>query len=123
MMISREQFEEHIATALESLPQPIKERLENVDVLVAMWPTREQLQQQGIRSKYGLLGLYEGVPLTERGSHYGMVLPDRITIFQGPLEAISGDEAQIEREIRHTVVHEVAHHFGIGDAQLRAWGY
>ncbi|MBI3744333.1 MAG: metallopeptidase family protein [Chloroflexi bacterium] len=119
----RQQFEEHVTTALESLPQPIKDRLENIDVLVAMWPTREQLQEQGIRSKYGLLGLYEGVPITKRDTHYGMVLPDRITIFQGPIETIGGDAAQIEQEIRRTVVHEIAHYFGIGDRQLHAWGY
>lgn len=119
----REEFEGVVARALESLPPAIMERLENVEVLVRPWATPDQLREQGLSGRHELLGLYEGVPLTERGSQYGMVLPDRITIFQGALEAACSSEAELEEEIRRTVVHEVAHYFGIGDAELRAMGY
>ncbi len=122
-MMPRSEFEELVARALESLPPAIQERLENVEVLVRMWPTREQLRDNGASTRYGLLGLYEGVPLTERGAHYGMVLPDRITIFQGAVEAAFASEDDLVDEVRRTVVHEVAHHFGIGDDELEAMGY
>jgi predicted Zn-dependent protease with MMP-like domain len=110
-------FEELVALALETLPEEIAQRIDNVDIEVQEWPTREQARAAGARGL--LLGLYQGVPLTRRHSSYGMVLPDRITIFQGPLEAISrGDDELVER-VRETVVHEVAHHFGISDERLR----
>lgn len=119
----RSEFEQVVARALESLPPQVQQRIENVEVMVRLWPTREQLVNNGLRSRFDLFGLYEGVPLTERGSHYGMVLPDRITIFQGPLEHVCASEEELEREIRKTVVHEVAHYFGISDAELEAMGY
>ena len=95
--------------------------LDNVEVLGANFPTREQLQQNG-GSRDELLGLYEGVPLTERGSGYGMVLPDRITIFRGPIEAICESREAMAEQIRQTVKHELAHHFGITDERLEELG-
>ncbi|MEE9286255.1 MAG: metallopeptidase family protein [Dehalococcoidia bacterium] len=119
----QQEFEEHVTRALDGLPPLIQERMENVEVLVAQWATREQLVASELSSRYQLLGLYEGIPLPERSTQYGMVLPDRITIFQGAVEAMCRSEEQLEGEIRRTVVHEVAHHFGIDDDQLRAMGY
>lgn len=116
-------FEHLVSQALEGIPPAIKERIENVDILVQLWPTREQLADNGLSRRYELLGLYEGVPLSQRGSGYGMVLPDRIFIFQGPIEAICHDEEEVQRQVRRTVVHEVAHHFGISDEELQAMGY
>ena len=117
------EFEELVSNALDDLPPTILEMLENVSVVVQEFPTREQMRANGLSSRYGLLGLYEGTPLTERGSGYGMVLPDKITIFKGPLEAVSASQEALAQEVRDTVVHELAHHFGIGDQELEEMGY
>ena len=94
-------------------------KLENIDVVVEAQPTPSQLAEVGLKLGETLLGLYQGVPLTERGKHYGMVIPDKITIFQKSIEAKCRYDAEIKAEIRRVVQHEIAHHFGIGDAKLR----
>jgi predicted Zn-dependent protease with MMP-like domain len=110
-------FEELVRRALDTLPEQIAQQIDNVDVEVQDWPDPAQLASVGVRGGT-LLGLYQGVPLTRRGSAYGMVAPDRIIIFQGPIERLSrGDDDLVER-VREVVVHEVAHHFGISDARL-----
>lgn len=109
MEVSRERFEELVVEALEGLPDWVQERLDNVEVLVEERPPRGQR---------GLLGLYEGVPLTERGLNYFGVLPDRITLFRSTLLRRARTEDELKEEIRHTVVHEVAHFFGISDERL-----
>jgi predicted Zn-dependent protease with MMP-like domain len=102
-------FERAIQEALDALPEPLQRAMSNVDVVV------EEESPPGER----LLGLYEGVPLTERSSQYGGVLPDKITLFRGPLERRAGfDDERLRAEIRHTIWHEVAHHFGISDERL-----
>lgn len=116
--MDRARFEELVARAIESLPEELAERLENVDVVVEDYPTREQIEQSGIEHDRSLLGLYEGVPLTERGSHYGMVVPDKITVFQKVIEKTFRNEDEMADEIRRVVQHEIAHHFGISDARL-----
>jgi predicted Zn-dependent protease with MMP-like domain len=116
------EFEEIIAAALDGLPPGIQALLENVTVVAAHFPTREQLQDNHMSSRYDLLGLYEGVPLTQRDSGYGMVLPDRITIFRGPIEACCVTKEEMAEEIRRTVTHELAHHFGISDERLEDMG-
>jgi predicted Zn-dependent protease with MMP-like domain len=104
-----EAFEQSVQDALDSLPADLRSQMSNVAIVVADEPPPGQR----------LLGLYQGVPLTRRGSGYGGVLPDRITIYRGPLERLYGsDRAQLEREIRRVVLHEVAHHFGISDQRL-----
>ena len=114
-----ERFEALVDKAIAGLPEEFKERLENVDVVVQDWPTKMQLQRSRVRHRSYLLGLYEGVPLTMRGRGYTMVLPDKITIFQKPIEAICHNDEEIEREIQKVVRHEIAHHFGIGDRKLK----
>lgn len=111
-----ERFEELVALALETLPDEIARQIDNVNIEVQDWPTREQARMAGPRGL--LLGLYQGVPLTRRSSGYGMVLPDRITIFQGPIETVSRSEPELVEQVRSTVIHEVAHHFGISDERL-----
>jgi predicted Zn-dependent protease with MMP-like domain len=107
---SHEEFEDLVAEAVDELPAWVHERLENVDVLVEAHPPPGQP---------GLLGLYEGVPLTRRGS-YNAALPDRITLFRSSIEATARhDGTPLKRVIAHTVVHEFAHFFGISDARLR----
>ncbi len=115
-------FEDLVSNALDDLPKAIVDVLENISVVVAQFPTREQIRANGLSTKYDLLGLYEGTPLTERGSGYGMVLPDKITIFKGPLEAACSSDEELAQEVRETVVHELAHHVGISDEDLDEMG-
>ena len=119
--LSEDRFEELVADALESLPNEFLDRLENVAVTVSHEPSAEQIQEHGLGPDETLFGLYEGVPLTDRGT-YGDVLPDRITIFQRPLELYCDNEEELAYEVRMTVAHEIAHHFGIGDDRLRELG-
>ena len=119
--MKRERFEELVIQAVEALPEEFRERLENIDVVVEDLPSRSQLSQTDIQKGYTLLGLYEGIPITQRQSNYGLVPPDKITIFQKTIEAkcSSSDEMDVKVEIQKVVRHEIAHHFGIGDARLR----
>ncbi len=116
--MDRERFERLVERAVASLPEELQARLENIDVVVEDWPTRSQLADLGLRNRYELLGLYQGIPLTKRGDHYGLVPPDKITIFQGPIEAKCPDDIRVTAEIGRVVRHEIAHHFGIGDRRL-----
>ncbi len=120
--ISHEAFEALAAEALAGLPDEFLERLDNVGIVAADWPTQEQRRYHDLGPRDTLLGLYEGVALTERES-YGMVLPDKITIFQRPLEGISENEEDLIYQVQVTVVHEIAHHFGIDDERLHELGY
>jgi predicted Zn-dependent protease with MMP-like domain len=117
--MDRERFEELVVEALAELPAEFQEKLENIDVVIADKPTPQQLTRMGLRYNETLLGLYEGVPLTKRGRGYGMVPPDKITIFQKPIEAQCRHDREITREVQRVVQHEIAHYFGIGEASLR----
>ena len=117
--MQKERFEALVARALGELPLEFRSRLENVDVVVADYPTSRQLGRTKARSHTQLLGIYEGVPQTRRGRHYGMVVPDKITIFQKPIEAVARSDKEIEMEIQRVVRHEIAHHFGSGEGTLR----
>ena len=116
--MDRERFQWLVARAIETLPDEFTARLENIDVVVEDSPTQSQIARAGLGRGQTLLGLYEGVPLTRRGAHYGLVPPDKITIFQKPIEAKCRDDARVTTEIQRVVQHEIAHHFGIGDARL-----
>ena len=105
--------------ALKDLPKEIAQRMNNVDVEVLEQPSAEQLASLKVPAGHTLLGLYQGIPLTRRTSGYQMVPPDRITIFKHPLENISRSEDDLVARVRDTVIHEVAHHFGISDERLR----
>jgi predicted Zn-dependent protease with MMP-like domain len=120
--MNAERFESLVARAVDSLPEEFRDRLENVDIIVADHPSREQLASLGKNYRYTLLGLYEGVPLTRRSHGYGMVMPDKITIFQKPIEAKCRSDDRIISEVRRVVLHEIAHHFGIDDARLEQLG-
>ena len=116
--MNREKFEHLVAGAFETLPEEFLSRLENITVVVEKSPTSAQLAQTGVRRGHTLLGLYEGVPLTERGGNYNLVTPDKLTIFQKPIEAECENDAEIIAEIQSVVQHEIAHYFGIGDTRL-----
>ncbi|MFW6195657.1 MAG: metallopeptidase family protein [Chloroflexota bacterium] len=118
---SREEFEDLVARALEGLPERFLDRLDNVVIQVEDEPSRDQLEQQDMGPGMTLLGLYEGVPLTDRGN-YQPVLPDRITLFQLPIERTCRTREEIVEQVRDTVVHEVAHYFGIDDDRLDELG-
>ena len=106
---------------MEDLPPAFLKRLENVDVVVENWASREQLIGSGLDEQELLLGLYEGIPLPDRYD-YNLVLPDKITLFQRAIESICSTEEEVVTEVRTTVVHEVAHHFGIDDQALHELG-
>ena len=108
-----------MARAVETLPEEFLDRLENIAVVVEDYPTSTQLAKTRVRRSHTLLGLYEGVPLTKRGTHYGLVPPDKITIFQKAIESRCIDGTEVTAEIQKVVQHEIAHHFGIGESKLR----
>jgi len=120
--MERARFERLVAEAIESLPDDFKDRLDNVAVVVEDRPSAGEARRFG-RGGGRLLGLYQGQPLTRRDSRYGLAFPDKITIFQENVEAIGRGDAGIREEVRRTVLHEIAHHFGIDDARLRDLGY
>ena len=120
--MNRGRFERLVAEALDSLPLEFQEKMENVDVVIKAWPSREEVRRMGLPHREALLGLYEGVPLTERTSGYGLVLPDRITIYQEPVEACCRSAEEVRRQVRQVVTHELGHHFGISDERLRELG-
>src|SRR3972149_5040130 len=104
-------FEKLVGEAIEKLPEAFREKLENIDVVVADTPTRSQLKTLKERHGHNLLGLYEGVPLTERTHEYGFVVPDKITVFQKSIVARGRNEAQIIAERQSAVREDSAHHF------------
>jgi predicted Zn-dependent protease with MMP-like domain len=108
-----ERFEQLVGAALDGIPQELGRLMDNVAVFV----------QEGTH-RSGLLGRYEGIPLTKRDRGYeGMVMPDRITIFRLPILAVCRSEEEVVQQVRITVIHEVGHHFGIGDARLHELGW
>jgi predicted Zn-dependent protease with MMP-like domain len=120
VQVSRERFEELVGEALDSIPEALGSEMENVVVLVEEWPRPGQQEGRGGM----LLGLYEGVDLTRRGPmSYDGASPDRITIFQGSIQSICRDEAELRAQVRKTVLHEVGHHFGLSDARLHELGW
>jgi predicted Zn-dependent protease with MMP-like domain len=114
-----EAFEELVIEALDSLPEEFRRLMNNVEIVVEEWPTQRQLASVGLSHPNSLLGLYEGVPQTRRGSHYGLVVPDKISIFQRPIERICRTDEQIRQQVVDTVVHELGHHFGIDEPRMR----
>ena len=110
--VPRERFEELVADALDGIPEALGEYMDNVAVFV-----EERAPERG------LLGLYQGVPLTARGISYSGTMPDRISIYRRTICAISNSEQEVVDQVRRTVVHEVAHHFGIDDPRLRELGW
>ena len=119
MKLTREEFEEAAVSALRRLPKWIRKKIENVDVIIEARPSPEILSEMEVSSPFSLLGLYQGVPLPRRGFYYGNVLPDKITLFQVPIESICRTTEEIEEKVREVVIHEVGHYFGLEDERLR----
>jgi predicted Zn-dependent protease with MMP-like domain len=120
--IDRQTFEELVARALDDLPTWVQATLDNVEVTVAEMPSAAQRRRMRLSPGTSLLGLYEGVPQTRRSSHYGLVLPDKITLFRLPILAVCRTSEEVQQRVRSVVIHELAHHFGIDDDRLRELG-
>ena len=116
--MTRRQFEAVVERALRKLPRAFKGRLANIAVVVEDWADEETLEEMGIEPPDTLYGLYRGVDLTQRDSTYGNVLPDTVTIYQGPIEEDCESEEEMADVIRDTVVHEIGHYFGLDDETM-----
>ena len=119
MRFSKHQFERWVEDAWNSIPESIRSKFSNLVIAVEQEPSGEQLAVAGVPPGDTLLGLYEGVPLDMRGWRYQMAMPDRITLFQGPLQRHCGD-MDIRQAIYETLWHELAHHIGMSEAEVRA---
>lgn len=112
------EFERLAEAALKGLPAFFLEKLDNIVMIIRASPAPAQTRRFG----RGLMGLYEGVPLLDRGQGYSGAMPDKITLFRKNIEAVCRTEEEMADEVRHVVMHEIAHHFGISDAELKAKG-
>ena len=121
-MLPRAEFEQLVAQALDDLPPQFHQAMDNIEVLIEAWPSPQALHTAGVPNGQLLLGLYHGIPLTDRTHGYVMVPPDTITIYQGPIEQVYRTPAAVREGVKHTVIHELAHHFGIDDDRLRELG-
>ncbi|HLB23316.1 MAG TPA: metallopeptidase family protein [Dehalococcoidia bacterium] len=120
--MDRSQFIALVRKALRGVPPPFKEHLRQVDIVVKRRPTRADLAEADLAADESMYGFYRGIPLTERDGGYNLVAPDVIDIYQEPLEDDFPDEAELIAEIRTTVLHELAHFFGIDDDRLEELG-
>ena len=111
-----------VQRVVDSLPETVQELLEGVAIVVQDEPSAEQRRESELGDNQDLFGLYQGIPRTERTSGYSMVIPDRITVFAGPLERACSSRRELEEEIRTTVLHELGHHLGYGEAGLDRLG-
>ena len=114
----RAEFERLVADALASIPRRFRDAMANLAIVVEDEPSRELLDDMDIEPSDTLLGLYQGTPLTERAWDYGNTLPDRILLFQGPLERDSDDENDLVVAIGETLIHEIGHYFGLSEEQI-----
>lgn len=122
-MPSYKEFEDLVIKALKELPRAFKDKLENVDIVIEDEPNMDTVKALGLGSKGHLLGFYHGVPLKNRTHYYGMVLPDKITLYKANIErTCKATREDIYEEIKHVLQHEIAHHFGITDQYLKEHG-
>ncbi len=123
--MDKDRFSMVVEKAFEDLPDEFKLRIENVHVVVEDLPDEFDMRGARIRNPHSLLGLYTGIPLNKRGPDYGMypVIPDRIKLFRQNIERICRTDDEVEEKIREVLIHEVAHYFGMTDAEIRRAGY
>jgi predicted Zn-dependent protease with MMP-like domain len=120
--MSLDRFETLVSLAIRDLPEDIRNHLENVAIVIEERPSPEDLMAAGVPEGYTLFGLYLGTPLSVRTSDYGLVLPDKITIYKEPLEDACGSDWAIRSQVQKTVQHELAHHLGFGDEDMGRMG-
>jgi predicted Zn-dependent protease with MMP-like domain len=116
--VNRKKFERLVADALATIPRRFRNAMSNLAIVVEDEPSRDLLREMEIEPPDTLLGLYQGVPLTERRWDYGNTLPDRILLFQGPLERESEDEDDLVVAIGETLIHEIGHYFGLSEEEI-----
>ena len=117
--MNKKDFEKLVKEGISAIPEKFLRKLDNVAIVIEDEPTPSQKKKLNIRSSLVLLGLYEGVPKAKRGSNYNAVLPDKITIFRKPIEEEARDEKDLKKMVKNTVWHEIAHHFGMSEIQVR----
>ncbi len=120
--MGRDLFEQFVAEAVETIPEFFQQEMENVEVVVEDCPDPETMQRAGVKNRAQLLGFYHGIPKTKRTHNYGLVLPDKISIYRQPIMMRCHDWEEVLRMVHRVVRHEVAHHFGIDDDRLREIG-
>jgi predicted Zn-dependent protease with MMP-like domain len=118
--MTRDEFRELVEDALEGIPQHFRDAMQNIAIVVEDEPTDEQMAQVDLEPDDTLLGLYEGTPITERGWDDGNRLPDKITLFQLPIEDSSDDEDDVVIAIGETLIHEIGHYFGLSEDEIQA---
>ena len=119
MRVPQVEFEALVGEGLDAIPEKFRKRLSNVAIIIENEPTSGQRRKLRLRRDHDLFGLYEGVPQTARGDHYYWVLPDKITIFRKPILAHARNAGEIKEFVRDTVWHEIAHHFGMDEREVR----
>ena len=118
--MTRREFETIVEGVLEELPKEFKDKLQNIDIVIEEELDMEAVKRLGLGAKGRLLGLYQGIPLKDRTHYYGMVMPDKITLYKQNIErSCEAGGSDIRGEIRHVIQHEIAHHFGISDKRLK----
>jgi len=117
--INKKDFDKSVKEGIKAIPEKFLRKLDNVAIVIEDEPTPSQKKKLNIRSSLTLLGLYEGVPKAKRGANYNAVLPDKITIFQKPIEEEARNEKDLKEIVKNTVWHEIAHHFGMSEIQAR----
>ncbi len=117
--VDRDTFEGLVTSAVNDLPEAFRDRITNLEFVVEDLASSDDYARVGVGRGRTLLGVYRGIPLPGRGRRYNMALPDRIVIFQQPIQRLARSEADLTERVRHVVQHEIAHYFGISDERLR----
>lgn len=118
LRFKRAKVERVIWEALEGLPPLLRRKMENVEIILEDWPEADLSKEMGLSSRYDLLGLYQGVPRPERDFHCNAVLPDTITIFQGPIEDLCRNERDLKKQVKAVLYHEIGHFYGFTEEEL-----
>lgn len=121
--VSEEHFSDIMEEALHTIPAPFKDKIENLVFMVEPYPSESDLGRVGLTDMYSLLGIYSGVPYTNRNTYYMNTTPDRIILFQKNIERYCNTEAELREKIKEVLIHEIAHYFGMDEDQVRAAGY
>ena len=123
--MDQEQFEQIVERTFDRLPEKFRSAIENVGIFIEEYPSEELVVQLGLRSKHHLFGLYQGIPLTRRGTWYGMnpTPPDRITLYKNNIESACRTDQEVEAKIYEVLVHEIGHYFGMNEEEIRSAGY